>query len=79
MTEFFEEGQILKLKGSELVDNAWSAPGPSGCGGILAFLVNPIISSQLGTTTAGNNSAKLKGDIWESPALAVKINNEEHP
>ena len=78
-TEFFEEGQILKLKGSELVDNAWSAPGPSGCGGILAFLVNPIISSQLGTTTAGNNSAKLKGDIWESPALAVKINNEEHP
>lgn len=79
VTEFFEEGQILKLKGAELVDNAWSAPGPSGCGGILAFLVNPIIASQLGTTTAGNNTAKLKNDIWESPALAVKINDEEHP
>jgi len=78
-TEFFEEGQILKLKGAELVDNAWSAPAPTGCGGILAFLVNPIISSQLGTTTAGNNTAKLKNDIWESPSLAVKINNEEHP
>lgn len=79
VTEFFEEGQILKLKGAELVDNAWSAPGASGCGGILSFLVNPIINSQLGTTTAGNNTAKLKNDIWDSPSLAVKINNEEHP
>jgi hypothetical protein len=79
VTEFFEEGQILKLKGAELVDNAWSAPAPTGCGGIIAFLVNPIISSQLGATTAGNNTARLKNDIWESPSLAVKINNEEHP
>jgi hypothetical protein len=79
VTEFFEEGQILKLKGAELVDNSWSAPGPSGCGGILAFLVNPIIASQLGTTTAGNNTARLKNDIWETPSLAAKINNEEHP
>jgi hypothetical protein len=79
VTEFFEEGQILKLKGAELVDNAWSAPAPTGCGGIISFLVNPVISSQLGTTTAGNNTARLKNDIWESPSLAVKINNEEHP
>lgn len=79
VTEFFEEGQILKLKGSELVGNSWSAPSPTGCGGILGFLVNPIVASQLGTTTAGNNAARLKGDIWESPSLAVKINNEEHP
>jgi hypothetical protein len=78
-TEFFEEGQIIKLKGAELVDNAWSAPGASGCGGIISFLVNPIINSQLGTTTAGNNTAKLKNDIWQSPRLAVQINNEEHP
>ena len=79
VTEFFEEGRILKLKGAELVDNAWAAPAPTGCGGILAFLVNPIVSAQLGVTTAGNNSAKLKTDIYESPALAVKRNNEEHP
>jgi hypothetical protein len=79
VTEFFEEGQILKLKGAEIVDNAWSAPKPSGCGGIISFLVNPIIEGQLGTTAAGNNTAILKNDIWTSPALAVKINNEEHP
>src|ERR1044071_5302730 len=34
--EFFEEGSILTLKGSKLVDNKWSAPGASGCGGILS-------------------------------------------
>lgn len=78
-TKFLEEGQILSLTGTELVDNAWSAPTASGCGGILSFLVNPIINSQLGTTTAGHNTAILKNDISETPAGAVKLNNEEHP
>jgi hypothetical protein len=79
VTEFFEEGQILKLKGAELVDNAWSAPSPSGCGGIFSFIIDPIIELQLGNTTAGHNTARLKNDIYASPALAVKTNNEEHP
>ena len=79
VTEFFEQGRILKLKGAEIVENAWSAPAPSGCGGILAFLVNPIVSAQLGSTAAGHNTAILKNDIYESPAAAVKKNNEENP
>ncbi len=73
---FLESARILKLSGVELVDNAWSAPGPSGCGGILSFLVNPIISAQLGSTTAGHNSARLKNTIWEATAAAVKKNFE---
>ncbi len=47
MAEFLAEGGILKLSENKLVDNNWSAPGASGCGGILGFLVNPIINSQL--------------------------------
>jgi hypothetical protein len=77
--EFLEEGSILEAKGSKLVDNAWSAPGASGCGGILAFLVNPVINSQLGTTTAGNNTAILNGTLFVAAARAVKRNNEENP
>jgi len=77
--EFLEEGLILELTNSELVDNNWSAPGASGCGGIISFLVNPIINSQLGTTTAGHNTAILVNKIDESSALAVKLNNEENP
>lgn len=77
--EFLEEGQVLKVTGAELVDNSWSAPGASGCGGIISFLVNPIINSQLGTTTAGNNTVILKNTLYQATAFAVKTNNEKNP
>jgi hypothetical protein len=78
--EFLEEARILKLKGNELVDNAWSAPAASGCGGILSFLVNPIINGQIGLPAAsGKNTARLKNTVMTTTALALKINNEEHP
>jgi len=77
--ELLEGGRILVLKNNVLVDNAWSAPTASGCGGILSFLVNPIINAQLGTTTAGHNTAILKGTLNVASAAAVKKNNEENP
>jgi hypothetical protein len=77
--EFLEEAKIVKLKNNKIVDNAWSAPTASGCGGILSFLVTPIINSQLGTTTAGHNTAILTGTVYSSPRVTVNKNNEEHP
>jgi hypothetical protein len=79
VTNFYEEGQIVEIADAVLVDNAWSAPAPTGCGGALAVLVDPIISAQLGSTEAGHNTAILENDISESPALAVKLNDEENP
>ena len=80
VTEFLEKGRILKLKGAELVDNAWSAPAASGCGGIFSFLIDPIVNASSGLpAAAGTNTARLKNDIYESPAAAVKKNNEENP
>lgn len=77
--EFLEEGRILTTKGTKLVDNAWSAPGASGCGGIISFLVNPIINSQLGTTTAGHNTAILNNSINLGSGAAIRKNNSENP
>jgi hypothetical protein len=77
--EFLEEGRILVAKNNKLVDNAWSAPTASGCGGILSFLVTPIINAQLGTTTAGHNTAILKGTLNVASAFAVAKNNKENP
>jgi len=77
--ELLEAGHIIRLKNNKLVDNAWSAPSPAGCGGILSFLVTPIIKAQLGTTTAGHNAAILKGTVMSAAAVAVKKNDEEHP
>jgi hypothetical protein len=77
--EFLEEGRILITKGAKLVDNAWSAPAATGCGGLIAFLVNPIVNSQLGTTTAGHNTAILVNTLNVASAAAVRKNNEENP
>jgi hypothetical protein len=78
--EFLEGARILKLFGVEFVDNAWSAPAASGCGGILGFLVNPIINGQIGLpSAAGKNTARLKNTVYETTAFAVNKNNEENP
>jgi hypothetical protein len=77
--EFLEEGRILVAKNNKLVDNAWSAPKAAGCGGILSFLVDPIINAQLGSTVAGRNTAILKGTLNVASAAAVRKNNTENP
>jgi hypothetical protein len=79
--EFLEGGRIVKLNDNKLVDNAWAAPGASGCGGFLVELIlNPIINAAAGLPAkAGLNTAILKGDVYSSPVGAVKKNNEENP
>lgn len=76
----FEEGSVLQLKNAVLVDNTWTAPVASGCGGILSFLVNPIINGQIGLpASSGKNASTLKNTINIASRAAVKLNNEEHP
>jgi hypothetical protein len=77
--EFREGGRILHITENKLVDNAWSAPAATGCGGLLSFLVTPIINGQLGSTTAGHNTAILNSTVDIASTSAVKKNNEEHP
>jgi len=77
--ELLEKGRIIRIKNNKLVDNAWSAPTAAGCGGILSFLVTPIINAQLGTTTAGHNTAILKGTVMSASSFAVQTNDSENP
>ncbi len=77
---FLEEGQILEVVGAELVDNAWSAPSASGCGGIFSFIINPIVNSSSGLpSAAGKNTAILKNTVTQATAFAVKTNDEKNP
>jgi hypothetical protein len=74
---FLEEAQILKITGNELVDNAWSAPAASGCGGIFSFIIDPIVNASSGLPAAkGKNSARLKNEIWMSFAFSVRENDK---
>ncbi len=78
--EFLDEGAILRLKNAELVDNAWSAPSATGCGGIFSFVINPIVNASSGLpSAAGKNTAILKNTVLQSPAGAVKFNDESNP
>jgi hypothetical protein len=79
--EFLEESRIVALKNNKIVDNAWAAPGASGCGGFLVELIlDPIINAAAGLPAkAGTNTAILKSTVSSSPAVTVKKNDEENP
>ncbi|MBS1845087.1 MAG: hypothetical protein JST53_11775 [Actinobacteria bacterium] len=73
---FKEEGRIFELTHTELVDNAWSAPGSTGCGGFLAeLLLDPIINASVGVpSAAGKNVAQLS-NVTTAIATATAVNN----
>jgi hypothetical protein len=79
--EFLEEGRILESKNAKLVDNAWSAPGATGCGGFLVELIlDPIINAAAGVpAAAGKNTAILNNTIFVASGAAVRANNAENP
>ena len=79
--EFLEEAKIVVLKNNKIVDNAWAAPGATGCGGFLVELIlDPIINAASGLPAkAGVNTAILKGTVSSSPAVTVRKNDESNP
>jgi hypothetical protein len=77
---FLEEGRIAFNK-VKLVDNAWSAPGATGCGGFLVeLLLDPILNASSGLpAAAGKNTAILNNTLNVASAAAVRKNNAENP
>jgi hypothetical protein len=78
---FLNEGRIAEAKNNRLVDNAWSAPGASGCGGpIVELLLDPVVNVSASLpAAAGVNTAILKGTLNVASALAVLHNDQENP
>lgn len=70
--EVLENYELAKIKENALVENAWSAPAATGCGGILSFLVDPVIDSMIELPAkAGHNTAILDNTIYEAATEAV--------
>jgi len=70
--ELKEGALIAQLNGNELVENNWSAPEATGCGGVLSFLVDPVINGILGLPAkSGENTAILKNTIDIATPAAV--------
>ncbi|HEU4463381.1 MAG TPA: hypothetical protein VFR75_12400 [Solirubrobacterales bacterium] len=71
-----EDGSILRFFKQRLVDNSFATPATSGCGGLFAFLVDPLVSSVVGVpAAAGNNTAILEGDMQTGYAPSVKASD----
>jgi hypothetical protein len=72
---FTEESQILHLRKSVLVENNWSAPGATGCGGWPAeYILDPILNSQIGTPSAKGVNESVLGNVSTDLARAEAVN-----
>jgi hypothetical protein len=69
----FSDPGIIHITNNTLVDNAFSAPGVSGCGGALSVLLDPAIDLDAGLpAAAGHNTAILNGSFDETTPRLVK-------
>jgi len=66
-------GDITTVTGQSLVDNTFSVPKASGCGGLLSPLINPVVDLKVGLpSAAGKSTARLNGDAQIGDASLVK-------
>ncbi|HEX3518314.1 MAG TPA: hypothetical protein VHT29_04690 [Solirubrobacteraceae bacterium] len=70
---FTEEFEIVNITGNSSVNNSFSAPEVTGCGGWpLEYLLDPIIDAKIGLASeAGKNTAILTGNLQEASTESV--------
>jgi hypothetical protein len=74
---FNEAFTIITASGSKLVNNTFTAPGASGCGGLFALFVDPLVNTILGTpTSSGENSAILEASFQDASSEAARSHEE---
>ncbi|MGH2904432.1 MAG: hypothetical protein ACRDK7_12750 [Solirubrobacteraceae bacterium] len=70
---FKDDYNLVTLTDDALVNDSFPAPRARGCGGMLAFLVQPAINAALALpVAAGGNEAILRGTLQTANAPAVK-------
>jgi hypothetical protein len=70
--EVLEAGTLEKALEASLVENDFAAPTASGCGGLYAVIIDPILDDEFGLpAAAGTNTAILKGTVEFATAEAV--------
>ncbi|MBS1891406.1 MAG: hypothetical protein JST59_08935, partial [Actinobacteria bacterium] len=72
--EYVEEA-IGVFQGVKLVDNTWSAPEATGCGGWPAeYVLDPIINASVGVPSAAGKNAAIQESTRISLATAAAVN-----
>lgn len=66
------EFNFIEIPKTILVNNEFSAPEATGCGGIFAFLIDPLIDSKIGLPSPdGHNTAIQETNIYEGTTEGV--------
>jgi hypothetical protein len=80
LLEFRNNFEIVEVTEHLQVDNAFPAPAATGCGGHLAFLIDPLINSKIGLPSpAGYNTITHDGTAAEATPGAVVRSEQEEP
>ncbi len=69
---FKDKFEFTEITNNTLVDNAFAAPEATGCGGLFAGLIDPLIDSKIGLpSAAGHNTAIQNNTIKEATRTGV--------
>jgi hypothetical protein len=67
-----DELEFIEVPGNVLVDNEFAAPQATGCGGVLSFLIDPLIDQKIGLPSPdGNNTVIQDINLDEGTSQAV--------
>lgn len=70
--KFKDEFEFVEIPKNTLVNNEFSAPGATGCGGIFAVLIDPIINGKIGLPSAdGKNTVIQNANLDEATTVGV--------
>jgi hypothetical protein len=70
--------EYVEIQNNVLVNNEFSAPEATGCGGPLAFLIDPLINNKIGLPSPeGHNTIIQDGNVSE--ATTIGVNASETP
>jgi hypothetical protein len=70
--EFKDEGKLIEFTEHTELDNAFSVPQATGCGGPFSFLIDPLINSRVGLPSpAGYNTIIHTGESYAALGISV--------
>jgi hypothetical protein len=75
-----DEFNFIEVIEHTQVDNTFSAPAATGCGGPFASIIDPLINSKIGLPSpAGYNTIIHSGFVDEGTAVSVIASEQEEP
>jgi hypothetical protein len=75
-----DEFNFVELTENTLVDNAFSVPSVTGCGGHLSSIIGPLVDSRLGLPSpAGNNTIVQNSTTDEATTVGVIASEQPSP